>query len=131
MDTLEPEISKVCKEQQLLEQLDGEDLLDQSESEEDDKTVVMETSDLEDDTLDGCTDKSEMVEVQPVVSIVQGSDTNQNINRCQHYSSGQSSGREQEDGKCRRAGQCQSQHRTGGGGRGRLSAASSPKSQHQ
>ena len=66
MDTLEPEVSKVCKEQQLLEQLDGEDLLDQSESEEDDKTVVMETSDLEDDTLDGGTDKSEMVEVPPV-----------------------------------------------------------------
>ena len=61
-------ISKVCKEQQLLEQLEGEDLLDQSESEADDKTVVMETSDLEDDTVDGGTDKSEMVEVPPVVS---------------------------------------------------------------
>ena len=70
-------ISKVCNEQRQLEQLEGEDLLDQSEgdSEEDDKIVVSETSDLEDDsTGGGGTDKPVLVEVPPPSSKVLSKD---------------------------------------------------------
>ena len=70
-------ISKVCNEQRQLEQLEGEDLLDQSEgdSEEDDKIVVIETSDLEDDsTGGGGTDKPVLVEVPPPSSKVLSKD---------------------------------------------------------